>query len=238
MSQPKPIYLLSGGSASSGKGFDAAMQGIFKDIGLPLPAIAYVGVASGDHERYFQSISTLIRKEGGCRIEQVFLGENDADVQKAQNIMGSANAIFLSGGDVDRGMQVIQERKLVGFLQNLFQQGKLFFGASAGSIMMSEEWIRWRDPMDDSTAELFPCLGITKVICDTHDEAGGWPELQAALKLKKKEVIGYGITTGSCLKVFPDGRLEALGGAIARYSNQGAKVERLPDSLPGSYISV
>jgi len=46
------------------------------------------------------------------------------------------------------------------FLRRLHRSGRLFFGTSAGSIMLSRKWVRWRDPHDDRSAELFPCLGL------------------------------------------------------------------------------
>ena len=80
----------------------------------------------------------------------------------------------------------MQEKNITDFLVGLYKQGKPFFGISAGSIMLAQEWIRWRDPEDDTTAEIFPCLGIAPVICDTHGEEDGWEELQALIALEKK----------------------------------------------------
>ena len=85
-----------------------------------------------------------------------------------------------------------------------------------------------------NAAELFPCLGIISIICDTHGEQEDWEELQAALRLKRGPAIGYGITTASCIKVFPNGKLEVLGGAVARYRSHGDELKRLSDSLPYS----
>ena len=98
--------------------------------------------------------------------------------------------------------------------------------------MLAKEWIRWRDPEDDTTAEVFPCLGIAPVICDTHGEAEGWEELQALLAMEKDNTIGYGIVSGTAMKVFPDGKIEALGGAIYQYTKSNGTVKRLEDILP------
>jgi hypothetical protein len=98
--------------------------------------------------------------------------------------------------------------------------------------MMCQEWVRWQDPDDDSTAELYPGLGLVPLICDTHAEGDDWVELKAALRLKGPGSTGYGITSGACLKAFPDGRLEAEFGAVARYENIDGKIERLADLLP------
>jgi cyanophycinase-like exopeptidase len=131
-------------------------------------------------------------------------------------------------------MRVVQEKKMLDFLVGLYKQGKPFFGVSAGSIMLAKEWIRWRDPEDDTTAEVFPCLGIAPVICDTHGEVEGWEELQALLKLEKENTIGYGIVSGTAMKVFPDGKIEALGGAVYQYAKSNGTVKRLADILPAS----
>src|SRR5208283_1309482 len=107
--------------------------------------------------------------------------------------------------------------------------GKPFFGISAGSIMLAREWVRWRDPDDVTTAELFPCLGLADILCDTHDEKAGWEELQAALALKKDGALGYGIATGTGVIVFPDGRVEGLGGPVCRYAREHGAVVRIAD---------
>lgn len=99
--------------------------------------------------------------------------------------------------------------------------------------MLAKEWVRWIDPDDDSTAETFPCLGFAPIICDTHAENDDWEELKVAVKLNKENIKGYGILSGSCLKVYPDGQKEALGGAVAIYLKQGSSIKRQRDLLPG-----
>lgn len=98
--------------------------------------------------------------------------------------------------------------------------------------MLANEWVHWSDPEDETTSALFPCLGIAPVICDTHAEADDWEELKAALKLKDDGAVGYGIPSKACLKVSPDGALEALGDAIVRYKHQNGQVRRQKDLLP------
>ena len=47
------------------------------------------------------------------------------------------------------------------------------------------------------------------------------------LMLEKDGSTGYGIATGTALRVFPDGRMEALGGAVHQYVSRGGKVKRI-----------
>ncbi len=230
MSNQKPIYLMAGGRGS--RTMDATMQAIFKDINKVSFSVAYVGLASEDNRQFYQMISEMITRGNICKMTQVLLCSKKADLNKAKNILQSSDAVFFSGGDVEAGMTISQEKDLNGFFQELFQQGKLFFGASAGSIMLAQKWVRWTDPEDDSTAELFPCLGIAPVICDTHAEEDDWIELKAALRLEKESVKGYGISSGSTLKVFPDGKIEAIGGPVSQFILRQGKVERIADLTP------
>jgi peptidase E len=232
MSSLKPVYLLAGGRPRNAQTLNPLFHAVFRESGKISPTIAYVGAASDDSKAFFLLMAAIVKGAGAGKIKHVMLSSEKADIEKAKDILESSDIVYFSGGDVERGMQVLQEKYLIGFMVGLYQQGKPFFGISAGSIMLAKEWIRWRDPEDDATVEIFPCLGIAPIICDTHGEQDGWEELQALLKLKEDGVTGYGIVSGMAMKVFPDGRIEALGGAVHQYRKLNGKVEKLPDILP------
>ena len=185
MSMLKPVYLMAGGRSANPRSTSLMIRSVYKDTGQEKPTIAYVGVASGDDWSFYLMISRMLKEAGDCRVVRILIAPKKADISKARETLQSADAIFMSGGDVEAGMEVLEEKNLTGFFQDLHQQGGLFFGASAGSIMLAKEWVRWRDPEDDASAEMFPCLGMARVICDTHAEADDWEELKAALGLKR-----------------------------------------------------
>ena len=232
MSNRKPLYLLSGGREGNSKSTNQIVRAVFRETSKMSPNIAYVGVASDDNRIFYQFIVGVMKKAGDCKVHRVLICSPKTDLSKAKEILESADAIFMSGGDVEMGMQILVEKNMDIFLQGFYRQGKLFFGASAGSIMLAREWVRWKDENDDSTAELSPCLGLAPIICDTHAEDDNWTELKMALKLRGNNVPGYGIPAGICLKVYPDGRVEALGGAIVRYALLNGKIERQDDLFP------
>ena len=227
--QSKPIYLMAGRGGNNA----SIIQSVFKDAGVPRPKVAYIGVASGDNYGFYLMISRMIKAAGDCAVKRVVIAPPESDLNKARAALESADVIFMSGGDVEEGMQVLQAKGLVELLSDLFRRGKVFFGASAGSIMLAREWVRWPDPEDDSSAELFSCLGMAPVLCDTHAEEDDWEELKAALRLSPEGTQGYGIATGACLKVYPDGREEALGSPVAVYTRQGGKAIKLAALTPG-----
>ena len=234
MSDKKPVYLLAGRRPRNRRTPDPFIQAVFKECGKASPTIAYVGTANGDDESFFNRMAEAFREAGAYRISQAPISPEKADLKKAQGILKSADIIFISGGDVDRGMRVLREKNMIGFLTELYQQGKLFFGTSAGAIMLAKEWVRWRDPYDNSSAELFPCLGFAPVICDCHDEEGGWEELKGALRLEEDNMKGYGLVSGTAIRVSPSGKVEALGGNIHQYARHGERVDRISDISPAN----
>lgn len=234
MNIKKPVYLLAGGRSTSHEMFAYLIQSVFRESGAVSPTIAYVGTANDDDESFFNRMAGIFREVGAYKVTHAMISPRRANLKKAQDILKSAEIVFISGGDVERGMQILKEKNMTDFLFELYEQGKLIFGSSAGSVMLAKEWVRWRDPDDDSTAELFPCLGFAPLICDTHDELDGWQELKTVLRLKQDNTKGYGIVSGTAAKVFPDGRVEALGGAIQQYIRHGRRVYKSSDILPVS----
>jgi cyanophycinase-like exopeptidase len=138
---------------------------------------------------------------------------------------------LLSGG-------VLHHRKAHDpLLRERFEQGAVFAGFSAGSIMLSRQWVRWHDPADDASAEPFDCLGFVPLVCDMHDETDGWEELKTLLRLRRvPEKIGYGAPTSMGLRVHPDGRIEAVGGWVHRHIFRGVRVVNIGDIWPAFFV--
>ncbi len=231
MSDQRPTYLLAGGRG--GGDMTQILKLVFRDIGVPSPTIAYVGAANGDNPGFMRMMSGMLKGVGGGKFVLAPTVDDKADIKKTIKTIESADAVFVSGGDVEAGMQVLERRGIAGMFADLYRQGKFMFGVSAGSIMLADRWVRWRDPDDDSTAELFSCLGVAPVICDTHGEGEGWEELRAAVGLSPEGTLGYGITSNTCLRVLPNGRVEALAGPVARYVRRSGSVVKRTDLTPG-----
>jgi peptidase E len=229
------IYLLAGGPGSLRKGRDPLLTRVLTSCGVSHPSIAYVGAASGDSQPFFSMISGYLRRCGAGRVTLASLASRRSKLEKARSILESADMVFISGGDVEAGMEVLEERQILPFLRELFERGKPFFGSSAGSIMLGKQWVRWEDPDDETTASLFPCMGFVPIICDTHGEAEEWEELHALLRLTPEDTLGYGIPTGAGLCVFPDGTLEGLGVPVQCYAHRGGTIVRTSDVPPKAW---
>ncbi len=232
MNKQKPLYLLAGGRGMSGKKGDPILEEVFSLSGKKNPSISYVGTASGDSRAFFLFMAGFLKKAGAAEVRLAPLASRRSDKESAIRIIEESDIVFISGGDVEEGMRHIEARDMSAFLSSAFSSGKPFFGLSAGSIMLAERWVRWRNPKEDETAESFPCLSLAPVLCDTHGEEDGWEELEALLSLSPEGSIGYGIQTGAALVCLPDGRVEARGVPVNRFIRESEGVARIEDLLP------
>jgi cyanophycinase-like exopeptidase len=175
----------------------------------------YIGAANHDDRGFFGWVSDTFRKSGSG---DVTLAPTVGRFERGsfEKACAAADAVFVSGGDVEEGMNVVARRRLAPFFNELYRDGKLLFAVSAGSIMLARAWVRWKDE-DDSVGCVFPCLGIADVLCDVHGEKDNWDELKALLRLSPALSIGYGIRAGAAIRVDADGTVEPMG-RIDRFS--------------------
>lgn len=228
-----PVFLLAGGHWRRGKLADPLLQRILAGRFPRPPTVAYVGAASGDDPQFFHGIEVWLKAGGTGRVRLAPTADPRANEAETRRILNGADIVFVSGGDVEAGMRLLAERQLVPFLRNLHRAGKQFIGMSAGSIMLCRAWVRWRDPANDGTAELFECLDIAPIACDTHAEGDDWEELRALLRLSPEGTAGYGIPTGGALEVTAGGGIRALGHDVPRFERTATGIAPLPPLPPG-----
>jgi cyanophycinase-like exopeptidase len=208
---------------------DPLLQQVIESCGEVHPRIGYLGSASRDNRDFFKMISVWLKNAGAGDVLLAPTVGAKVDMGKTLEILENADAVLVSGGDVEEGMRVLGERNLTPFLRARYDHGTVFVGLSAGSIMLSRQWVRWRDPNDDTTVEVFACMGLAPVLCDTHGEAENWEELLALLRLAPPGAIGYGIPSGAGLGVTPKSRLFAMGEPVQRFALRDGTVTRITD---------
>jgi cyanophycinase-like exopeptidase len=231
-----PTFLFAGGRGMKmRKGPDPLLQEVFRRANVQRPTVAYVGAASGDSAEFQLWIAGILQKAGAGEVTLAPLCGRRGNAKKAKTVIESSDLVFLSGGDVEEGLRVLNENGMVALLRRLHRSGKVFFGMSAGSIMLAQQWVRWTDPADDATSELFDCLRLAPVLCDTHGEDDAWEELQALLALSEKGAIGYGIVSGTAIVVETEGTVCALGGEVHRFQKQTSGVIRIESLFPDKH---
>jgi peptidase E len=207
MTVRRKVYLMAGGPGNQEKKTIEQIREAFESSGSTSPAVAYIGTASGDNRTFMKWFERPLRKAGASGVTMVPLLGRKADHGQAEELLKQADVIFLSGGEVEDGMNGLDDG-IRALLHLLLEEGKQFLGLSAGSIMMCRAWPHWDDedhhPED---ARLFDCLGFTNEIFDTHAEDEGWPELKKAVELEKEGFVGYGIPAGKMAVIDRNGVL-------------------------------
>jgi len=224
-----PIYLLAGGPGAKRQSPDPILQMALHELNKTKPSVAYIGAAHGDSLMFYLFIKRLIVAAGAGKVELVPLAKKKSNIAEAQLIIQSSDCIFVSGGDVSEGMRVLTEKSVIPLIKKRYDEGALIIGVSAGSIMLAKQWINWPDENDEASAELFPCMNIAPVLCDTHGEEDKWNELHSLLRLTDGDQIGYGIPSGGALRISTDGAVEAISLPLYRIERKGGDIARIND---------
>jgi len=228
-----PLFLIAGGRGSvRSRGADPLVAEAIARAGVPRPRVAYLGAASDDNPALRSLASDMLKKAGAAAVVPAPLHGKRADPEMARKVLSDSDLVFVSEGDVDEGMRVLRRARMTAFLRTLHRAGKPFFGVSAGSIMLARRWVRWRNPGDNASAELFPCLGLAPVLCDTHGESEEWEELRTLLLLSPVGALGYGIASGTALILEPDGSVSSRGGEVARFRRRTTGVFQVEGLRP------
>jgi peptidase E len=217
---------MAGGNFRNPAAMTGRMTTILTETGKEHPGVAYIGTASGDDASFFSYAADMIRQAGAGSVTLVKLAGKNADPRKAAALLDAADAIFISGGDVEEGMRWLNQHRMVPCIRQAFGRGAVLFGISAGSIMLGTHWVRWGNPDDDASAELFDCIGIAPLICDTHAEKDGWEELKTTVALRGAGGRGYGIPSGGTLRINPGGTVAALDKPAVCYESTAGGIHK------------
>jgi peptidase E len=224
---PQPVLLLAGGPGRS-PAFGPLLQPFFADL-PPEPAIAYIGAASGDDNPFLRWATSWLNAAGAGAVRLIpTVNPPTRDPAEWRRLLDPFPIIFINGGDVEEGMALLDQCNLSNTLRELQAEGIRFLGLSAGSIMLSREWVRWQDPEDPESAERFPCLGIAPVFCDTHAEEDEWEELRALLTLQAPGAIGYGIPSDGALWVESAHKVQPLSKPAPVFRRETGGIVTLP----------
>jgi len=184
--------------------------------------VAYIGAANGDDGWFFERMSALLQSAGASRVDLAPLCDVPHESHDARRIIEAADLIFVSGGDVEAGMHVLNAGSGATLLRARFAAGVPFVGLSAGSIMLGRTWITWDDPDDDATTRPFACLGFAPLICDAHSEEDGWQELRTLLTRLPAGSVGYGISSSAMIEIHAPAVVKVHGGEVIRLDQAAA----------------
>ena len=230
----KPVTLIAGQFGSRHFGTKPYLQAAVGLTRKEAPIALYIGAASGEDDSFGTALCALIAAAGAKDVIWPKLAVRRRDRNAAHKALEHVDFVFVGGGDVEAGMNVLREAELVGELRAAASRGVIFAGMSAGAIMLGERWIRWpRADATDDEAETYECLGIAPCSLDTHGEGDGWGEARSFAAVRAGELHGkakaYGGPSGGALIVGGSGKMRARGEPVSVFAaspRQTAKIER------------
>lgn len=212
----KPVTLIAGEFGSPHFGTSPHLEEAVRLTRKEAPRALYIGAASADDETFGTALCALIGAAGASDVFWPKLTKRPRDKSVAHKALARVDFVFVGGGDVEAGMDVLRRAQLIAELRAAAARGVVFAGMSAGAIMLGERWVRWpRADATDDEAETYECLGLAPCALDTHGEGDRWGEARsfAAVRARelKRKARAFGIPSGGALVVRGGGKMHARG---------------------------
>jgi len=232
--QPKGHLLIIGG----GKRGNAIMEKFVELAGGSQAKVVVFPMASGyPHEVGPEQAQELLALGcGEARVLTIDRGQADSDSVLA--LLAGVTGVFFSGGDQSRLTAVLKGTRVEDRLHQLYANGAVIGGTSAGAAVMSEVMITGdeRRPVADSTFNQITAdnivtaagFGFIKTaIVDQHFVRRRRHNRLISLVLEQPKLLGLGIDEGTALWVKPDQTCEVIGdNAVMVYDATRARTLR------------
>ena len=116
-------YLLAGAGPATSRRSVRYHRACVAATGKPRPAIAYVGAPANDERRFAAMIRALVFGPR-ARVIPVELTRRTVRTSTLRAQLAAADLVFFTGGDVERGMALIDDRGLAPYVRELAATGK------------------------------------------------------------------------------------------------------------------
>jgi putative intracellular protease/amidase len=147
------------------------------------------------------------------------------DPKEAEEIVATADLVFLTGGDPALGARLLCDAGADAWLRAARARGIPCIGVSAGAIMLCAWWASWpEEPPPDAPwdgGRLVPCARVVDdLVVDCHAEEDAWSELRLVRGMVEARSEAHpgaklprflGLPTGCGVIVGPNGETEWLG---------------------------
>lgn len=162
-------------------------------------------------------------KAGAGKVDFLIFNHQSADSDSNLNAVDTATAIFFSGGVQRRLTKALLNTQLLEKIRQVYHNGGVVAGTSAGAAVMSELMITGTELINqDSTRsfasitkaniETVPGFGFIKeAIIDQHFIARKRHNRLISLVLENRHLLGIGIDESTAILVFPDRSFEVIG---------------------------
>ncbi|MDH4271314.1 MAG: cyanophycinase [Candidatus Aminicenantes bacterium] len=180
-------------------------------------------MASSEPEETGAGLVSEFASLGARQVENLILTREQALSESSVHMLDGAGGVFFSGGDQSRQMAVLRQTPLHRRLLELYDQGCVMAGTSAGAAVMSEVMITGEERRKVEEGHEFETLEAANIvtseglgfirtaIIDQHFVTRKRHNRLISLVAEKPFLLGIGIDEETAIIVSPDETFEVLG---------------------------
>jgi cyanophycinase len=163
-------------------------------------------------------------KNLGCtKVEYIMFKREDADKDSLVEKLSGATGIFFSGGDQSFLTRDMLDSKLLKRVYEIYRNGGVISGTSAGAAVMSEVMITGNELINKDSSEIFITIQkgnvevkegfgfIKTAFIDQHFIKRKRLNRTISVILENPDLLGIGIDESTCIVVNPDETFEVIG---------------------------
>jgi cyanophycinase len=201
-------------------------------------------MASSEPEETGEGLVSEFKALGARRVESHVLTREQALSEESARLLDDAGGVFFSGGDQSRQMAVLLHTPLHRRLLELYDQGCVMAGTSAGAAVMSEVMITGDERRKVEEGHEFETLEAANIvtseglgfirtaIIDQHFVTRKRHNRLISLVAEKPSLLGIGIDEETAIIVAPDQTFEVVGRkSVVVYDGSRADTAVTPSGL-------
>ncbi len=168
---------------------------------------------------------------------------DEANDERNADIIRTCSCIFFTGGDQLRITSILGGTKTNTALREVYSQGVVIVGTSAGASVMSNTMIVEGDsngPARKCTLKMAPGLGLLEeAIIDQHfDQRGRIGRLLCGVA-ENPFMLGIGIDEDTAIRVYPDAHFEVIGSnAVTVVDGNTIKSSNVSELKPDELLAI
>ena len=245
LTEPKGhLFIIGGGER------DAPLMKRYIQIaaGFGTGKIVIFTMASSVPNEVGPELLTEFKGNGAREVVYCNLTHDEAMKPGSEKILDGAGGVWFSGGD-----QALLTAALLGTpihkrMLELYAQGCVIGGTSAGAVVMSEFMITGNEKRTNNEEGTWEVIWaddvlhtegfgfVKKAVIDQHFVTRRRHNRLIAVVLQNPALVGVGIEESTAVLVRPDGKYEVLGeGQVIVYDARRAKTEKSPDGHLGGH---
>jgi len=210
--------------------------------------IIILPMASSEPDKTGAEEAEELKKYGAREVSCLILSREQASLEENIKIIEDAGGVFFSGGVQSRLTDILLNTPLHRKLLEIYAEGAVIGGTSAGAAVMSEIMITGDEKRKVEEGHEFetiqaqnivttPGLGFIKeAIIDQHFIRRKRHNRLLSLMAEHPELLGVGIDESTAIVVNPDKTFEVFGeGNVIVYDASRAKIQILPSQALSTF---